>query len=85
MTRVDRKQYRAYRRLRNFVCVSRTHKQHVLVYLNMDPQEVDLIPGFTRDVTNIGHHGTGPLEVRLRTEKDLECAAPFFRLGCTAA
>lgn len=85
VTQVDRKQYRAYRRLRNFACVSRTHKQHVLVYLNTDPQAVDLIPGFTRDVTNIGHHGTGPLEVRLRTERDLERAAPFFRLGYAAA
>ncbi|GAA0460876.1 DUF5655 domain-containing protein [Streptomyces stramineus] len=85
VTQVERKQYRAYRRLRNFACVSRTHKQHVLVYLNTDPQEVDLVPGFTRDVTNIGHHGTGPLEVRLRTETDLERAVPFFHLGYAAA
>ncbi|CAM5326667.1 DUF5655 domain-containing protein [Streptomyces abikoensis] len=85
VTQVDRKQYRAYRRLRNFACVSRTHKQHVLVYVNADPQEVDLVPGFTRDVTGIGHHGTGPLEIRLRSEKDLERAVPFFRLGYAAA
>ncbi|WP_087930299.1 DUF5655 domain-containing protein [Streptomyces albireticuli] len=85
VTQVDRKQYRAYRRLRNFACVSRMHKQHVLIYLNADPGKVDLIPGFTRDVTNVGHHGTGPLEVRLRTEKDLERAVPLFRLGYAGA
>ncbi|MFF4529480.1 transporter [Streptomyces sp. NPDC001407] len=85
VTQVDRKQYRAYRRLRNFACVSRMHRQHVLIYLNADPGKVDLIPGFTRDVTNIGHHGTGPLEVRLRTEKDLERAVPLFRLGYASA
>ncbi|MFF4735795.1 transporter [Streptomyces sp. NPDC001262] len=81
VTQVDRKQYRAYRRLRNFACVSRMHKQQVLIYLNIDPGKVDLIPGFTRDVSDIGHHGTGPLEVRLRTERDLERAIPLFRLG----
>ncbi|MEU5186196.1 DUF5655 domain-containing protein [Streptomyces klenkii] len=85
VTQVDRKQYRAYRRLRNFACVSRTHKQQVLVYVNADPQEVDLVPGFTRDVTGIGHHGTGTLEIRLRSEKDLERAIPLFRLGYAAA
>ncbi|MEU2868705.1 DUF5655 domain-containing protein [Streptomyces olivoreticuli] len=85
VTQVDRKQYRAYRRLRNFACVSRMHKQQVLIYLNADPGQVDLIPGFTRDVTNIGHHGTGLLEVRLRTDKDLERAVPLFRLGYASA
>ncbi|GHF27204.1 transporter [Streptomyces mashuensis] len=85
VAQVARKQYCAYRRLRNFACVSRTHKQQLLVYVNTDPREVDLIPGFTRDVTDIGHHGTGSLELRLRSEKDLERAVPFFRLGYAAA
>ncbi|WP_338932708.1 DUF5655 domain-containing protein [Streptomyces netropsis] len=85
VTQVDRKQYRAYRRLRNFACVSRMHKQQVLIYLNVDPRKVDLIPGFTRDVRNIGHHGTGPLEVRIRSEEDLERAVPLFRRGYVGA
>jgi predicted transport protein len=57
----------------------------VLVYLRADPKAVDLVPGFTRDVTGLGHHGTGDLEVQLRTERDLERAQGLFRLSYAAA
>jgi len=83
--RIERKQYRAYRRLRNIACVGRGQRSEVLVYLRADPRKVDLIPGFTRDVTGLGHHGTGDLEVRLRTEKDLERAGDLLRLSYAAA
>ncbi|MFI6941948.1 transporter [Streptomyces sp. NPDC050418] len=85
VTPVDRKQYRAYRRLRNFACVGSTQQREVVLYLSVNPSEVDLVPGFTRDVTGIGHHGTGSLEVRLRSEKDLERARNLFQLGYSAA
>lgn len=83
--RIERKQYRAYRRLRNIACVGRGHRSEVLVYLRADPKEVDLVPGFTRDVSGLGHHGTGDLEVRLRTEKDLERAGDLLRISYAAA
>jgi predicted transport protein len=83
--RIERKQYRAYRRLRNIACVGRGQRSEVLVYLRADPKGVDLVPGFTRDVTGLGHHGTGDLEVRLRTEKDLERAGELLQLSYAAA
>ncbi|MGP9017677.1 DUF5655 domain-containing protein [Streptomyces sp. BR1] len=85
VTRVQRKQYRAYRRLRNFASVCPPQQTKILVYLKADPKEVDLVPGFTRDVTGLGHHGTGDLELQLRTERDLERAQDLFRLSYTAA
>ncbi|MFE0055257.1 transporter [Streptomyces sp. NPDC059003] len=85
VTRVQRKQYRAYRRLRNFASVCPPQQTKVLAYLKADPKEVDLVPGFTRDVTGLGHHGTGDLELQLRTERDLERAQDLFRLSYTAA
>ncbi|MGW7423654.1 DUF5655 domain-containing protein [Streptomyces sp. NPDC054813] len=81
ITRLQRKTYCAYQRLRNFACVCPPQQTKLLVYLNADPQEVDLVPGFTRDVTVLGHHGTGDLEVQLRTERDLERAQYLFRLS----
>ena len=60
-------------------------RSEVLVYLRADPTTVDLISGFTRDVSGLGHHGTGDLEVRLRTEKDLERAGELLRLSYAAA
>ncbi|MFC9228444.1 transporter [Streptomyces decoyicus] len=85
ITRVQRKQYAAYQRLRNFACLIPPQQTKVLVYLKVDPGMVDLVPGFTRDVTGLGHHGTGDLEVQLRTERDLERAQDLFRLSYAAA
>ncbi|MFC0844761.1 transporter [Streptomyces noboritoensis] len=81
---VQRKQYRAYQRLRNFACLT-SRQDRLLVYLKADPRSVELVPGFTRDVTGLGHHGTGDLEVSLRTERDVERARDLFRLSYTAA
>ncbi|MFK4067030.1 transporter [Streptomyces sp. NPDC029674] len=85
VTRVQRKQYRAYRRLRNFASVCPPQQTKLLVYLKADPKDIDLVPGFTRDVTGLGHHGTGDLELQLRTERDLKRAQDLFRLSYTAA
>ncbi|WP_435861112.1 hypothetical protein [Streptomyces morookaense] len=59
--------------------------REVVVYFKADPATVDLVPGFTRDVRKIGHHGTGALEVRLRSEADLERAGDLFRLSYQVA
>ncbi|MFE5853421.1 DUF5655 domain-containing protein [Streptomyces sp. NPDC056500] len=82
---VHRKKYRAYQRLRNFVCVCPPQQTKVLAYVKLLPKELDLVPGFTRDVTGIGHHGSGDPEVQLRTERDLERAVDLFRLAYAAA
>lgn len=70
------KLYVAFRRLKNFVCMSLISKQdpHVFLTLKLDPTTVELEKGFTRDVTNIGHWGTGDLEVVLRKSADFERA-----------
>lgn len=65
------------------VCPPQRHK--LLVYLKADPKEVDLVPGFTRDVSRLGHHGTGDLEVQLRTPRDVERAQDLFRASYAAA
>ncbi|MFF3849659.1 DUF5655 domain-containing protein [Streptomyces sp. NPDC002328] len=85
VNRVERKQYRAYQRLRNFACLCPPQRSKLLVYLRVDPKDVDLVPGFTRDVSGLGHHGTGDLEVQLRTPRDVERALDLFRAGYAAA
>jgi predicted transport protein len=82
---VQRQTYRAYQRLRNFACVCPPQRTKLVVYLKADPKEVGLVPGFTRDVTGLGHHGTGDLEVQLRTLRDLERAQDLFRMSYAAA
>ncbi|MEU6172397.1 DUF5655 domain-containing protein [Streptantibioticus parmotrematis] len=85
VNRVERKQYRAYQRLRNFACLCPPQRTKLLVYLKVDPKGVDLVPGFTRDVSGLGHHGTGDLEVQLRTPRDVERAQDLFRASYAEA
>ena len=73
------KLYIAFKRLKNFACVE-VHPQagQLLVYAKVDPQTVALEEGFTRDVREIGHFGTGDLEIRIRNDADLERALPLI-------
>jgi predicted transport protein len=69
------KYYIAYRKMRNFACIEVYPKSKTIVmYLNINPDNVELKEGFTRDVRNIGHYGTGGLEVRINSKDDLEKA-----------
>ncbi len=85
VNRVERRTYRAYQRLRNFACLCPPQRSKLLVCLKADPQDVDLVPGFTRDVSGLGHHLTGDLEVQLRTPRYVKRAQNLFRASYAAA
>ena len=64
--------YVAFKRIKNFACVEiRPQNKHILVYVKIDPKSISLETGFTRDVREIGHFGTGDLEITLRSDEDL--------------
>ncbi|WP_269526354.1 DUF5655 domain-containing protein [Coraliomargarita parva] len=66
------KHYAAFKRIKNFVTVEvRATAEKLFLYVKLDPDTVVLKEGFTRDVRNIGHWGTGGLEIVLRTQDDL--------------
>jgi len=73
------KYYFAFKRLKNFVCVEVSPaKGELAVYVKVDPKTVKLKDGFTKDVSNIGHFGTGDLRIALREMADLEKAKPLL-------
>jgi predicted transport protein len=70
----ETKQYHAYRRLKNFLCVVVHPREHrLLLLLKLNPDTIKLEEGFTRDVRETGD-GAGSLEVRIYNEADLERA-----------
>lgn len=72
--------YVAFKRIKNFVCLEIYPQAKTLAaYVKINPDTVTLEEGFTRDVRDIGHFGTGDLEVRLRTLDDLAKAQPLFQ------
>ncbi len=74
------KQYTAFKRIKNFTCLQiYPQARSIAAYLRLDPSTVELEENFSRDVTNIGHHGTGDLEIMLRSMADFEKAQPLLR------
>jgi len=73
------KHYIAFRRIKNFATVD-VHpvSGNILIWLKLDPTSIELEENFSRDVTNIGHHGTGNLELTIRNDNDLERAKHFI-------
>ncbi len=67
------KHYMAFRRNRNFASVQiYNQKRIVRIYLNLDPDAIELDAAMMRDVRQIGHFGTGDLEITIKSNKDIE-------------
>lgn len=64
--------YIAFRTTRNFCCLE-NHNKHLFLYLRLEPS-VGKDCAFCRDVTAIGHFGTGDLEVRVEKADQVERA-----------
>ena len=69
--------YIAYRRLKNFASVE-IHKNEIMIFVKVDADTITTEKGFTRDVRNIGHFGTGQLEITIKNLADLEKAKPLI-------
>jgi predicted transport protein len=71
--------YFAFKRIKNFASVE-VHPQtgKIVVFIKVDIENVHLEDGFTRDVSNIGHFGTGDLEITIGSDDDLERAKPLI-------
>ena len=75
----EQKKYFAFRRIKNFACIQ-VHPQamRISIFVKVDPTSIQLEKGFTRDVRNIGHYGTGDLEISVQSDADLERAKPLI-------
>ena len=54
------------------------YKNKISLYLKLNPIEEVLIEDFVRDVKNIGHWGTGDLEIIIQSKEDYEKAKPYL-------
>lgn len=73
-----KKLYVAYRTTQNIVCMD-VQKQKILFFLKLNPAEHPGPPGISRDMREIGHFGTGDLEVTVRNESDFELLKPYLQ------
>ncbi len=74
---VPKKFYIAYKVTQNFVCLE-VQKSRIVLYLKLIPSEIE-IPENGRDVTNIGHYGTGNLDIEIKTADDFDIAKEYIQ------
>ena len=67
------KLYVAFKKAKNFVCVE-VYQSQILCHLKLNPDTVDLVPGFIEDVRTKGHWGTGDLRLIIKSMEDFEKA-----------
>ena len=72
-----KKKYIAYKTSQNFACLQAS-KNRIIVYLKLDPSQINPIPKQGRDVREIGHFGTGDFELVIKDLKDFEETKHFI-------
>jgi predicted transport protein len=85
MEESPKKLYIAYKISQNIVCMEVQQKK-ILLFLKLDPSKLDNLPDFARDVSKIGHFGTGNLEISLKHESDIQealnwCEMAYQKVG----
>lgn len=68
---IPKKYYIAYKTTQNFVCIE-TQRKKIVLFLKINPDELEEMPKQGRDVRKIGHFGTGDFELTIRNITDFE-------------
>ncbi len=67
------KLYVAFKKVKNIICAE-VYQSAVYLHLRLNPDTVELVPGFIEDVRNKGHWGTGDLRIFIKSLEDFEKA-----------
>lgn len=65
------KLYCAFKKIKNIACIEIRIKS-IMLYLRLNPNDFKFENGFTRDVSKIGHWGTGDIEITIKNVEDFE-------------
>lgn len=77
ITETHLKQYAAFKKIKNVATVV-AQKRALILNLPLNPNSMVFEENFSRDVTDIGHWGTGNVELRIKNKADLEKAKPLL-------
>lgn len=72
-----KKLYVAYKTAQNIACME-IQQRRVSLFLKLSPSDIPTPPPNYKDVTNIGHFGTGDAEFFVKTDEDFELTKPFI-------
>lgn len=75
-----KKFYVAYKISQNIVCME-VKQRHINLYLKLKSSDIESPPKNYRDVSEIGHYGTGDSEFTVKSVRDFEQVKPFVELA----
>lgn len=75
-----KKFYIAYKISQNIVCME-PQSRGIKLFLKLGAADIESPPKFYRDVTEIGHYGTGDTEFTLCSDGEFEQVKPFIELA----
>ena len=74
------KRYIAYKRIKNFVCLVLLDS-YITLFLKLDSDTFKYEKGFSRNVKNLGHWGTGDVEITIKDKCDFEKAKQYLDIA----
>jgi len=77
---VPKKFYIAYKASQNIVCMEAKNR-NIKIWVKLKPSDVIDPPSSYRDVSSIGHYGTGDAEFTISTQDELEEVRRFIELA----
>ncbi len=77
---VPKKYYVAYKISQNIVCME-VKGRNVKLFLKLKPSDIPAQTAYYRDVTSIGHYGTGDVEFTFASEADFEPVKAFIQMA----
>jgi len=77
---VPKKLYVAYKASQNIVCVE-AQNRHVKLFVKLKPSDVADPPKNFRDVSNIGHSGTGDVEFAIASTEEFEEVKRYIEMA----
>ncbi|MFA5293762.1 MAG: DUF5655 domain-containing protein [Phycisphaerae bacterium] len=77
ITENPKKLYIGYKISQNILCMEIQNKK-IILYIKLTPKSLTDLPEISRDVTNIGHYGTGDLEINIKSTFDFEIAKKYI-------
>lgn len=77
---VPKKFYVAYKISQNIVCME-PQSRNIKLFVKLSAADVESPPKFYRDVTEIGHYGTGDTEFTISSEQDFDLVKPYIEMA----
>lgn len=71
------KLYVAFKKTKNIICAE-IYNKYLIVQMHLNPETIELVPGFIEDYSMKGHWGTGDLRVTIKTPEDFEKTKPLI-------